>query len=146
MGPYRGCVGGDASRRASRDMKKHPIGGAATRVRSLLKNMTDAAKAGLANAALASNGGSTSTRAPLIVEIDGGQSSRLRGAGRLIPASRKPRFSTSQHGRVRPRDPTTRRSVTPNCREVSSRYCAYKPASDKWKVKEWRMENSQSAA
>jgi hypothetical protein len=51
-------------------------------------------------------------RARLIVEIDGGQSSRLRAAGRLIPACKKPRFSTSQRGRVRPRDPTTRRSVT----------------------------------
>jgi hypothetical protein len=49
-------------------------------------------------------------RAYLIVGIDGGQSSRLQAAGRLIPACRKPRFSTSQHGRVRPRDPTTRRT------------------------------------
>jgi very-short-patch-repair endonuclease len=73
------------------DMKKHPIGGAGTRVRSLRKNMTEAERPvwqmlrshqmkGFKFRREVPIGPTLPTlraRARLIVEIDGGQSSRL---------------------------------------------------------------------
>ena len=86
-----GLGGGEVSRRASRDLKKHPIDGARARARALGQNMTEAERRTWQNMALATGQGCKFCRqvpigryiadfvcheARLIVELDGGQHGR----------------------------------------------------------------------